>query len=69
MTLTITGTDQANLSGMRGTIPSDPEVPQTTRISSTRLDGAAARDVPGDDVDGTNTETIPLPVAAMVSTP
>jgi hypothetical protein len=63
VTLSVTGTDQANLSGMRGAIPSDPDVRDGAYVE-VRVDGAAAQDIRGDDADGTNIETVPLPISS-----
>jgi hypothetical protein len=61
VTLAITGTDQANLSGMRGSLPSDPEDTDGGYLEY-RLDGSSAHTVRGDDVDGINVKTRPVSV-------
>ena len=61
VTLTLTGTDQASLSGMEGIDPSTGVVTEKAYIEY-RLDGDAAMDIPGENVPSINTETVTVPV-------
>jgi hypothetical protein len=61
--LTLTGSDQPNLSGMRGALSTDPETTDGGYVEY-RQDGGEPQDVRGDNVDGVNIESAPLSVPA-----
>jgi hypothetical protein len=63
VTLTLTGTDQANLSGMQGIDPADGNARPTDRAYvEYRLDGGTATDIAGENVPGVGTESARVPV-------
>ncbi len=61
--LSILGTDQPSLSGMRGALPSDPDTKDGAYVEY-RTDGNPAVDVRGDDIDGTTVKAVPVAVAS-----
>ena len=61
VTLTLTGTDQPGLSGMRGALAHDPDDRHGAYLEF-RLDGAQPQTVRGDDRDDVHAKTTPLGV-------
>lgn len=65
VSLLLTGTDQAHLSGMDGIDPADPTASATDEaFVEYRLDGGPATAVPGTNAPGVATETVPLSVVS-----